>query len=176
MIIAERWPKSSVEVVITILEGAEECLAGEEASGYTVGSGGVGSWATMALLASCVTVASAAIIDAGIDCLDLAAGGVAALLVTETDSDDAEIVLDPCPSEHADIRALCVVAYMAARDEITELWVCGDLSESRSPPPDAGESARQPVASRVMDQAIRAAVAGHYVLSEAVKEAIPRGP
>ena len=176
MIIAERWPKSSVEVVITILEGAEEYLAGEEAPGYSVGSGGAGSWATMALLASCVTVASAAITDAGIDCLDLAAGGVAALLATETDSEDAEIVLDPCPSEHANIRALCVVAYMAARDEITELWVYGDLSDSKSPSADDSESTSQPVASRVMDQAIRAAVAGHFVLSEAAKEAIPGGP
>lgn len=146
IVIGERWPKSACEVVITVLEGEED----SKTSGQKQGLGGVGM---MNVLAGCITAASAAIVDAGIDCVDLVSGGVAASVGEENEK---HVVLDPSPSEHDDVRAACVVGYLQSRDEITELWMKGDTgAESEA----------------LIDRAVEAAVLGRTVLADAVKEA-----
>jgi exosome complex component MTR3 len=98
VIIGERWPKAGCEVVVTILEGEEDGfpeIGGEGRSGKGTG------WGLMSVLAGCITVASAALCDAGIDCVDLVSGGVAALVERKSaaDSNETEFVLDPAPPE-----------------------------------------------------------------------------
>ncbi|KAF2658823.1 hypothetical protein K491DRAFT_652450 [Lophiostoma macrostomum CBS 122681] len=135
VVIGERWPKSGVEVVVTVLEGDEDGWWGEGGGGGQDGPGsGSGSgWGLLNVLAGCVTVASAAMADAGIDCVDLVSGGVAAVV---RDADGKENgrgvmrVLDPCPAEHGHVVAACAVGYLAGRDEITTLWMKGDVGES----------------------------------------------
>lgn len=168
VIIAERWPKAGLDVMITILESEDDRWLGNEFSGGA-NVGGEG-WGMMTVLAGCITAASAAIVDAGVDCVDLVTGGVAAELrrpESEGNVHDGEkepgdsIVLDPCPSEHRDIQSACVVGYLQNRDEITELWVKGDG--------DATDI--------LVDQAVRAAAAARNVLAEVLKEtAVAQSP
>jgi len=167
VIIGDRWPKSGVDVIVTILEGEEDRWWADEVSGGT-GMGAIGGWGMMSVLAGCITVASAAIVDAGIDCVDLVVGGVAALVQDKgrkgkgredrhvQDPEGMMTVLDPCPAEHEEIGAACVVGYLSSRDEITELWVKGDAG---------------PSAERIVDRAVEAALAARTVLVEAVMEA-----
>ncbi|KAK4965874.1 3'-5'-exoribonuclease [Elasticomyces elasticus] len=150
VVIGERFPKSGCEVVVTVLEGEED--------GWWAGSaeGKEGGWGTMSVLAGCITVASAALVDAGIDCVDLVSGGVAAV-VHEAGGKDGKLVLDPAPFEHdGEIRAACVVGYLQSRDEVTEMWMKGD----------AGTQAEQ-----LIDEAVKAASLTRAVLAETVKEA-----
>lgn len=160
-IIAERWPKSAVDVIITILEGEEDRWWGDEIKllGSEVRS--ATSCGMMNVLAGCITVASAAIADAGIDCLDLVAGGVAAVVSTEGRS---RIVLDPCPSEHGQFESACVVGYIPSRDEITEIWFSGGV-----PLPATGID-QDPGAAGLIDSATIAAHGAQRVLCEAVRE------
>ena len=72
----------------------------------------------MNILAGAITVASAALMDAGIDCLDLVTGGVVASISTSYGSSH---ILDPCPSEREEIQSACVVGYLPSRDEVTEV-------------------------------------------------------
>lgn len=126
MIIGERWPKSGVEVVVTILEGDEDGWWGDsDNAGNASGSG----WGLLNVLAGCITVASAAITDAGIDCVDVVCGGVAAITRNPGVNGEPALarVLDPCPAEHKEVVAACVVGYLASRDEITEIWLKGDV-------------------------------------------------
>jgi exosome complex component MTR3 len=100
-------------------------------------------------------------VEAGIDCVDLVAGGVAAITKQPGNGkgnagSDILTVLDPSPSEHAEIVAACVVGYLAERDEIIEMWLKGDAG-------DAVEG--------LVDKAVEAAVATRTVLAEAVMEA-----
>ncbi len=177
MIIADRWPKSSVEVVVTILEGDEDWWSG----GRVKSGGSIGSWGTMSILAACVTVASVAIADAGIDCVDLVIGGAAALLRTNEEDHDKEnvqeakreklrIVLDPAPSEHANIQALCVVGYMTARDELTEIWMNGQIPDGISGVGADSGLVKMPV-DELMDHAVQAATGTHSIVREAIQEA-----
>jgi exosome complex component MTR3 len=163
VIIGERWPKSGVDVIITILEGEENRWWGDEMAGGTTGVGGVGGWGMMSVLAGCITVSSAALVDAGIDCVDLISGGVAAIVrnpqQSKSKDEDGNTVLDPCPAEHAQVVAACVVGYLAERDEITELWLKGD----------AGVASEE-----LVDKAVEAAVATRSVLVEAVMETAKR--
>lgn len=133
-LIADRWPKSGVDVVVTIIEGDQARQAAVEQ--------GSEEWDMMNALSACVTVAAAALADAGIDCVDTASGGVAAL-VANSNHDEATLVLDPVPSEHEKILAACCVAYLPARDEITSLWLKGNL------PPSDPEMYRKLVARAV---------------------------
>ncbi|KAI9859540.1 MAG: 3'-5'-exoribonuclease [Trichoglossum hirsutum] len=186
VIIGNRWPKSIVEVVITVLEGEEDRWWGEESRGGTTGVGSVGGWGMMNVLAGCITVASAAIADAGIDCLDLVSGGVAAIVknpqgrkkLPDGDTDMTEIgrngqlqlVLDPAPPEHQEIYAACVVGYLSARDEITELWLKGNIPGTT----DSSANNAQPQivgVGNLVDKAVEAAIAVRLVLGEAVREA-----
>ena len=93
VIIGERWPKSGVEVVVTILEGDEDGWWGDA---HAAGSG----WGLLNVLAGCITVASAAITDAGIDCVDMVCGGVAAIVRNPDSNDEKDLlrILDPCPA------------------------------------------------------------------------------
>jgi len=120
-IIADRWPKSGVDIIVSIIEGDQD----RETSKYQ----GDEAWDMMNALSGCITVASAALADAGIDCVDTVAGGVAALVRDDADNGKLKIVMDPVPSEHDKIDAACCVAYLPARDEITNLWFKGDMPD-----------------------------------------------
>ncbi|KAK4042804.1 3' exoribonuclease family, domain 1-domain-containing protein [Parachaetomium inaequale] len=121
-IIADRWPKSGVDIIISIVEGDQD----REASRLQ----GDEVWDMMNALSGCITVAAAALADAGIDCVDTVAGGVAALVQNAGEDSTPTIVVDPIPSEHERILAACCVAYLPTRDEVTNLWFRGDLPAS----------------------------------------------
>ncbi len=166
IVIGDRWPKSGVEIVVTVLESEEDCWWAEDTKASSSSGSTLGGLGMMTVLAGCINVASTAIADAAIDCVDLAAGGVAAIVrnpdIKGKGVQDGSpgwhrnvIVADPCPSEHAEVIAACVVSYIAARDEITELWIKGDPASDFQP---------------LIDQAIDAAKAARQVLVEAVQE------
>lgn len=115
VIIGERWPKGAVDVVVTVLEG-------EDGSPFDTGGSSRSSWGLMNVLAGAITASSAALAEAGIDCVDLVSGGVAGLC---TINGVKSVMIDPVASEQA-IDALCVVAYLQSRDEVTEVWMRGD--------------------------------------------------
>jgi exosome complex component MTR3 len=126
----------------------------------------------MNVLAGCITAASAAIADAHIDCLDLVSGGVAALVADDSSPSSTgapRLMLDMDPAEHRSIVSACVVAYMPARDEITELWLKGDSSRAALEKNDerTGHEA-------LVDGAVDAARGANTVLAEAVTESIER--
>ena len=149
VVIAERWPKSACEVVLTVLEGEEDSWWGAKQQG--------GGWGMMNVLSGCITVASAALVDAGIDCVDLVSGGVAALVSgNATGVGAGEVVLDPALVEQ-EIVAACVVGYLQSRDEMTQVWVKGDAG------------ARMDV---LLEEAVKAATMTRTVLVEAVKEVV----
>lgn len=193
MVIGERWPKSGVDVCVTVLEGEEDGWwwgasnqilprddSARDGDGGDVGDGG--NWGAMTVLAGCVTVASAAMVDAGIDCVDLVSGGVAAMVVdgdssvkrdgkgkwrasgverggNNREEQGVRMVLDPSPAEHERVVAAAVVAYLQSRDEITELWVKGD----------AGIAAED-----LINGAVHAAAASRTVLTAELREAAER--
>lgn len=150
VVIGERWPKSGCEVVITILEGEED---GWWADGQRGDGSQGGGWGMMSVLAGCITVASAALVDAGIDCVDMVSGGAAAVV---KDHGFTRVILDPSPSEH-DVQAACIVGYLQSRDEITELWMRGDAGE---------------YVEVLTDQAVKAATLVRTVLVEALKDGV----
>ena len=119
----------------------------------------------MNVLAGCITVASAALADARIDCLDLLTGGVAAVI--RQDDGVMQMVSDPNPSEHENIVSACVVGYLSNREELTETWVKGDLPVSSSKGSFATED--------LIDTAIQAARGGQVVLQEVIKESAEQG-
>ena len=159
-IIPDRWPKSAIEVVITVLEGEEDSWAGE----VQRSNRGFEGAAMMNVLAGCFTVSSAALADARIDCLDLLAGGVAS--VVPGPGQRRIKLLDPCPAEHEELTSICVVGYLPARDEITELWVKGDL------PAEVDASGLG--LEGLVEGAINAAKGVQGVLQEAVRESAER--
>lgn len=180
VIIGDRWPKSGLDVIVTILEGEEDRWCGDEAVGSGTGaiSSGEG-WGLMNVLAACVTASSAAIVDAKIDCLDLVLGGVAAVVPAsidkkenliqgmEVDDDGGKekqiLVLDPCPSEHTKITALCVLGYMPSRDEVTEVWLKGDV-------PCVSDSKDDVDLDSLMEGATLAARGSQTVLIDAIRK------
>lgn len=166
VIIAERWPKSALDITVTVLEAEDDRWWGDAPDSHDA------SWGMMNVLAGCVTAASAAISDARIDCLDLVAGGVAALVTADTAGEQESpphLMMDTDPSEHKSIVSACVVAYMPVRDEITELWLKGDSSKASLGPGDKrlGHEA-------LIDAAVDAARGAHTVLGDAVKESAER--
>ncbi|KAF1993007.1 exoribonuclease family protein [Amniculicola lignicola CBS 123094] len=154
VIIGERWPKSGVEVVVTVLEGDEDGWWGDD----ELGAKG-GGWGVLNVLAGCITVSSAAIADAGIDCVDIVSGGVAAIIRNPGSKKGNEVVrvLDPCFADHKDIVAACAVGYLAGRDEITEAWTKGNVGAR---------------GNELMEGATHAAVGSLSVLKEALLEAV----
>lgn len=177
VIIGERWPKSGLEIIITVLEGEEDCPW----NGKREGTSKTGGWGMMSVLSGCITVASAAIIDAGIDCVDIVTGGMAAIvsrpssnplegsqkhLAREAEpTSNSKVIIDPCPAEHQEIGAACVVAYLRSRDEITELWAKGDALSSA-----INQNTGQTGLDVLMDQAVEAAIAARLVLIEVITE------
>ena len=132
----------------------------------------------MSLLSGCITVASAAISNAGVDCVDLVTGGVAAIVgpsveipeskskaASTTFEDLTRVVQDIHPAEHETILAVCVVGYLQSRDEITEIWIRGDAAS-----PHRDTSQGQTKLDILIGQAIKAAVAARHVLIEAISE------
>ncbi len=114
--------------MITVLEGDEDGWWGDAGGESGSGRNG-GGWGLLNVLAGCITVASAAIVDAGIDVVDMVSGGVAAIIRNPSATNKKGTlvrVLDPCPAEHQYIVAACTVGYLTNRDEITELWMKGD--------------------------------------------------
>lgn len=157
--IGERWPKSGVDVVITVLEGEEDYPWNK---GQLSESWRTSGWAMMSILSGCITVASAAIVDAGIDCIDLVTGGVAAIVRHPTAP--PQVCIDPCLSDHEAILAACVIGHLQTRDEITELWTKGNMASTD------GNGASTMRFESLVDQAMEAAVAARLVLIEAIKE------
>lgn len=157
--IGERWPKSGVDVVITVLEGEEDDPWNKSQLGETWRTSG---WWMMSVLSGCITVASAAIVDAGIDCIDLVTGGVAAIVRQPTAP--PQVCMDPCLSDHEEILAACVIGYLQTRDEITELWT------KRNMPSSDSDGAIAMGFEPLVDQAVEAAMAARLVLIEAVKQ------
>lgn len=181
VIIGERWPKSGLEIIITVLEGEEDSLWNREGDLIGEGCSLTGGWGMMSILSGCITVASAALADAGIDCVDLVTGGVAAIVRQPSvrapeaqrnhptkkaeAATSTQVILDPCPSEHQDIGASCVVAYLQSRDEITEIWAKGEALS-----PEIGQDADQTGFNSLIDQATEAAKAARLVLIQAINE------
>ena len=161
VLIGERWPKSGVEVVVTVLEGEEDCPWDALAAGNQ--NGRTGGWGMMSILSGCITVASAAITDAGIDCVDVIIGGVAAIV--RQPAAPPQLVLDPCPSDHEEIIAACVIGYLQSRDEVTETWAKGNITASSD-----GKGTTPMGFDALVDQAVEAAVAARRVLVEAIRE------
>lgn len=116
-------------------------------------------WGLLNVLSGCITVASAAITDAGIDCVDMVCGGVAAIVRNPDSKDEKELqrILDPCPAEHKHIVAACAVGYLASRDEVTEIWMKGDVGSD----PDA-----------LIEGATHASVGNLAVVKEVLLEAL----
>lgn len=185
VVISDRWPKSGIEVVVTVLESDEDAWTGDETPmGGTrlAGAGGVGM---MNVLAGCITVASVAIADAGIDCVDLVVGGVAGVLEPsgregfdqkgylvhcgDNVEVSAQIIRDPCPYEQRSMIAACVVGYLGSRDELTELWFKGNFHG-----PACGTFVGARIEDALMDQAIASALETRLVLEAAVLEAVER--
>jgi exosome complex component MTR3 len=165
VIIGDRWPKSGVEVNITILEGEEDQWWGDERGRGSVTSG---EWGMMSVLSGSITVASAAIADAGIDCVDVVSGGVAALVRggSQGSPNATALVLDPVPSEHQEILSACIVAYLPNRDEITDLWVKGDIGYAGQ----GQKSDKRATYEELSDNAVQAAMGSNRVLVAALKE------
>jgi exosome complex component MTR3 len=174
VIIGDRWPKSGLEVTVTILEGEDWWSDGH---GITRDTGplGVGQWGMMSVLSGCITVASAAIADAGIDCVDIVAGGFAALVRNRNNLGEGKeapnlltLALNPTPSEHHEVLAACTVGYLPSKDEITVLWVRGELDDSME---DCAFK-RMYTDEDLTNIAVQAAIGSHGVLAAAIKEAV----
>ncbi|KAL7267491.1 3'-5'-exoribonuclease [Rhizina undulata] len=179
------YPKSSIDVFVTVLD-CEGGLEGETENGVEVG--------LMGVLAGAITCASAAIADAGIECVDLVSGGLAALVRSENsldsmdvDSDSSamgklKLVLDPSPADGYHTYSAAVVGYMAARDELTLIWSKGpidtpvDRSTLTKPALQAlGEKEEEDELDVLLDGAVTTATAVRLVLNEAVKERLLLG-
>lgn len=160
LIIPDRWPKSSIDVAVTVLEGEdnEDVVPGESLGSVAAQVG------LMNILAGCITVATAALLDARIDSLDLMAGGVAAS-VNDLNNGKTK-VLDPSAMEHTSIEAACVVGYLPGRDEITEAWTTGGTSEQMEN--------SVPGFDDLLDSAVSAAKAVQAALKEALLESTSR--
>ncbi|KAL0638965.1 3'-5'-exoribonuclease [Maublancomyces gigas] len=154
------YPKSGIDVFITVLD-CEGGLDGDDDEGVEVG--------LMGVLAGAITCASAAVADAGIECVDLVSGGVAALVKRPQNSDAMDtdgmnapmLVLDPSPADGYQILSAAVVGYMAGREEVTLLWTKGSVGIL---------DGEEDELDLLMDGAIMTATAVRLVLNEAVKE------
>jgi exosome complex component MTR3 len=154
VIIPDRWPKSAIDIVITIIEAEDDIDWGMQESLP------VGGIAIMNVVSGCITVASAALLNARIDCLDLVTGGVAALA---TDHEGKTVkVLDPSSSENPSLTSVCVVGYMPARDEITLIWAKGDISTEQGEQMGGFDG--------LLDSAVNAANGAHFVLRQVATE------
>jgi exosome complex component MTR3 len=156
VIIPDRWPKSAIYICFTIFESEDEIEQGWRSQGQS----GIEGLAYMNVVSGCITAASAALLDARIDCLDLITGGVAAIAPTHDGT--ALKILDPASSEDPSPVSACVVAYMPARDEITLAWAKGEMSIE--------ENLQLHGFNGLLDSAIDAAKGAHFVLRQVATE------
>lgn len=140
---ASAYPKSGIDIFVTVLdcEGA-------------IDDDGLGA---MQALAGAITCASAAVADAGIECVDLVSAGIAAV-VEDASGDGIMTVLDPSPLDQYNVKTAALVAYMAGRDEVSLMWVRGEAEGS--------------VFEGIVDSAVQVATIVRAVVNEAVKERV----
>ena len=174
VIISDRWPKSGLDIVITILDGEDDSWWSANLDRHLDGNNGQIPFALMTTLSGCITAASAAIIDAGIDCVDVVSGGVAAIVPAHghrsnhsstTGHANLQLILDPCPSEHENIQAACAVGYLKARDEITEVWIQGGIYLSPQ-----GSTASESEVDKLVSGAVKAAAAYSVMIDSINKD------
>ncbi|OAL33763.1 hypothetical protein AYO20_06939 [Fonsecaea nubica] len=154
VLLPDRWPKSAVDVAVIVLEGEDDQGEGDRFAGLGLFN----------LLAAAINVAMAALADAKIDCLDLLAAGVGAV-VPGPDSKPLR-VLDPAAVEHDDIQSSCVVGYLPSRDEIVELWSNGSVSTQNANTSTGFDE--------LVEAAIAAARGAQTVIKEALVESMTR--
>lgn len=153
-IIPDRWPKSAVDIAVTVLEGEEDQGEGGQITGVGLFN----------LLAGCINVAMAALADARLDCLDLLAAGVGA--VVPGPGSTPLSVLDPAAAEHAEVHSSCLVGYLPLRDEIVEMWSHGSVS---------GKGSVEHVGfDELIDSAVAAARGAQTVLKEVLIESLTK--
>ncbi|RMZ82367.1 hypothetical protein DV737_g2109, partial [Chaetothyriales sp. CBS 132003] len=158
MLLPTRWPKSAIDVAVTVLEA--------EGDDDTVPNNGVlGSVGLMNILSGCITAASAALVDARIDVVDLLTGGVVAV-VSDHQAGHETVLLDPNPTEHESVLAAGVVAVLPSRDEVAEIWTTGQLAY--------GSGDGVVGFDRLLHQAVLAAKAVQPVLKDAILESAKR--
>lgn len=153
-IIPERWPKSGIDVSVTVLEAEQDQGVGDRITGV----------ALFNVLAGCINVAMAAIADSKIDCLDLLAAGVGAFIPGPKLSPAR--VLDPAAAEHEDFLSICLVGLLPSRDEIVEIWSTGPVN------PQGSEGVLG--FEELVDSAVAAARGAQTVLKEVLLETLTR--
>lgn len=181
----ELYPKSRIEIVVTILDSEDEgdiantvCLEDGRAQEPKFSDVGRSERALGCILAGCITAASAALADAGIEMVDLVSGGVASVYADDpsvkgkaketgpagSDGSDKLYIRDPSvvSPEGKTHLATCVLGYMAARDEISDIWISGRLSANN----------QMSAMDELVDQAIAAARSARGVLNEASRERV----
>ena len=156
VVIGDRWPKSSAEITVTVLEGEDDDWAACSPNG-SASLSTIGEWGNLNVLAGCITAASAALVEAGIDCVDLVSGGCAAV-VSSAKHAAPEIVVDPNFAEHSYIHAACLTGYLSNRDELVEMWMSGEGADDTE--------------EKLVDKAIAAAQSSQVVLTEVLRETI----
>lgn len=158
------YPKSGIDVFVTVLdcEGVIDNRGDEDTRGLGVGAGD-DVLGAMQALAGAITCASAALADASIECVDLVSAGIAAVV-----GDNRDIIMDPSPLDTYNLHAAALVAYMAARDELTLVWTKGDLQSS--PPTPSSSPSPASEFENVIDNAVYVATLVRTVLNESVKE------
>lgn len=128
------FPKSVVDVYVNVLE-----MDGQ-----------------MATLAAAVTCASAAIADAGIDCMDTVTGSSAFLK-------EGQIYLDPEEADEGTPQeAQMMVAYLAALGELSEVYTRGSVDTGKS-------TGFESLLSACIDAAAEVRVVSNNALLEGVK-------
>jgi exosome complex component MTR3 len=154
VILPDQWPKSALEVNVTVLEGEDD----------RDGSTAFAGIALYNLLAAAINVSVAALSDARIDCLDVLSAGVGA--VVSGTGDKQSRILDLAANEHDEILSACVVGYLPSRDEIVELWSTNTVS---------GEGKGHNVShDDLIDSAIAAAKGAQFVLNEVLLESLTK--
>ncbi|RMZ87343.1 hypothetical protein DV736_g5431, partial [Chaetothyriales sp. CBS 134916] len=157
MLLPTRWPKSAIDVAVTVLEAEGDDTVPNE--------GIIASVGLMNILSGCITAASAALADARIDTVDLLTGGVVAV-VSDHQAGQETVLLDPNPTEHESVLAAGVVGVLPSRDEVAEIWTTGPLAH-RSSGGVVGFD-------RLLQQAVLAAKAVQPVLKDAILESAKR--
>ena len=150
VVLPDRWPKSAIDVAVTILEGEDEQEKGDRITGIGIFN----------LLVAAINVSMAALADARIDCLDLLAAGVGAV-IPGPDSKPVKI-LDPAAEEHENVISSCIVGYLPSRDEIVEMWSNGSATIANG---GAGFD-------ELVDSAVTAARGAQIVMKEVLLESL----
>ena len=118
----------------------------------------------------CISAASAAVVDAGVDCYDIVTGGVSAICrrdppaaspASKTSCDVASDFLD---LNTGPVVAACLVGYSESRDELTELWISGSASSTET----TGSNFNAHM-EPMIDQAVENAKFNRLVLVESLK-------